>query len=110
MSVAPRVARVSLPSPLPRHFDDLLPAAGPPPLPGTRVRVPFGRQEVVGVVLGTAMESDWPREKLKSVHRLLDVEPLLPPALMELLAWASAYYHHPIGEVMATALPEIGRA
>lgn len=73
------------------------------------MRVPFGRQEVTGVVLGVAMESDLPREKLKSIRRLLDVEPLLSPTLMELLVWASAYYHHPIGEVMATALPVLLR-
>ena len=73
------------------------------------MRVPFGRQEVVGVVLGVAMESDLPHGKLKSIRRVLDVEPLLPPTLMELLTWASAYYHYPIGEVMATALPVLLR-
>ncbi|MEK7759253.1 MAG: DEAD/DEAH box helicase, partial [Pseudomonadota bacterium] len=109
MSVAPCIARVAVPSPLPRHFDYLLPAVGPTPLPGMRVRVPFGRQEVIGVVMGVALESDLPREKLKSIRHVLDVEPLLPPALMELLTWASAYYHYPIGEVMATALPVLLR-
>ncbi len=73
------------------------------------MRVPFGRQETVGVVLGVTAESDLPREKLKSIRRLLDAVPLLPPMLMELLTWASAYYHHPIGEVMATALPVLLR-
>ena len=61
------------------------------------------------MVLGTAMDSDLPREKLKYIRRLLDVEPLLPPKLMELLAWASAYYRYPIGEVMSTALPVLLR-
>jgi len=73
------------------------------------VRVPFGRQELIGVVLGVTTESDLPQEKLKSIRRLLDSEPLLPATLMELLVWASAYYHHPIGEVMATALPVLLR-
>jgi primosomal protein N' (replication factor Y) len=109
MSVAPRYARVAVPSPLPRHFDYLLPSGEPVPLPGTRVRVPFGRQETVGVVLGVAMQSDLPREKLKTIRRRLDAEPLLPPVLMELLTWASACYHHPIGEVMASALPVLLR-
>ncbi|HWR78299.1 MAG TPA: hypothetical protein VN283_13940, partial [Thiobacillus sp.] len=109
MSAAPRFARIAVPSPLPRHFDYCLIAGEPVPEPGTRVRVPFGRQEVTGVVLGVAMESNLPREKLKSIRRLLDVEPLLSPTLMELLVWASAYYHHPIGEVMATALPVLLR-
>ena len=69
------------------------------------MRVPFGRQELIGVVLGIATQSELPRDKLKFIRRSLDSEPLLPAKLMELLVWASAYYHHPIGEVMATALP-----
>jgi primosomal protein N' (replication factor Y) len=109
MSAAPRFARIAIPSPLPRHFDYRLIAGEPVPAPGTRVRVPFGRQELIGVVLGVTTESDLPQEKLKSIRRLLDSEPLLPATLMELLVWASAYYHHPIGEVMATALPVLLR-
>ncbi len=73
------------------------------------MRVPFGRQELIGVVLGVTTQSDLPRDKLKSIRRSLDSEPLLPATLMELLVWASAYYHHPIGEVMATALPVLLR-
>src|SRR4030066_377505 len=105
MSAAPRFARIAIPSPLPRHFDYRLIAGDPVPAPGTRVRVPFGRQELVGVVLGVTTQSDLPRAKLKPIRRSLDSEPLLPATLMELLVWASAYYPHPIGEVMATALP-----
>src|SRR4030067_89792 len=105
MSAAPRFARVAIPSPLPRPFDYRLIAGDPVPAPGTRVRVPFGRQELVGVVLGVTTQSDLPRDKLKSIRRSLDSETLLPATLMELLVWASAYYHHPIGAVKAQALP-----
>jgi len=109
MSAAPRFARIAVPSPLSRHFDYRLIAGEPVPAPGTRVRVPFGRQELIGVVLGVATQSNLPRDKLKSIRRSLDAEPLFPVTLMELLVWASAYYHHPIGEVMATALPVLLR-
>src|SRR4030066_1422099 len=109
MPAAPRFARIAVPSPLPRHFDYRLIAGEPVPAPGTRVRVPFGRQELIGVVLGVPTQTDLPRKKLKSIRRSLDSEPLLPATLMELLVWASAYYHHPIGEVMATALPVLLR-
>ena len=105
MSVVPRIARVAVPSPLARHFDYLLPAGEPAPLPGMRVRVPFGRREAVGVVLAISADTDVPPEKLKVLSRVLDAAPLLPPALLELLTWAAAYYHYPIGEVMQTALP-----
>jgi primosomal protein N' (replication factor Y) len=43
--------------------------------------------------------------KLKRALELLDREPLLPPELMHLLQWTSDYYHHPLGETLATALP-----
>ncbi len=109
MSVAPRVARVAVPVALARHFDYLLLAGEPVPLPGMRVRVPFGRREAIGVILGVSAGSDVPRAKLKTLGRVLDAEPLLPATLMELLTWASAYYHHPIGEVMAAALPVLLR-
>ncbi|KPK49325.1 MAG: primosomal protein N' [Thiotrichales bacterium SG8_50] len=103
------VLQVAVPSPLARHFDYLLLKGVSAPAPGTRVQVPFGKRDVVGVVLGQATSSEVPHEKLKFILRTLDVEPLLPTVLMELLVWASAYYHHPIGEVMATALPVLLR-
>ncbi len=74
MSAAPRFARIAIPSPLPRHFDYRLIAGDPVPAPGTRVRVPFGRQETVGVVLGVSAESTLPPEKLKTIRQLLDAE------------------------------------
>ena len=109
MPASPRIARVAVPSPLRRHFDYLLPADQPAPSPGARVRVPFGRRETVGIVLGVEAGSEVPPEKLKHIRRVLDPEPLLPAALLELLGWSAAYYHHPIGEVMQTALPVLLR-
>lgn len=109
MPVVPRFARVAVPSPLARHFDYLLPENGSLPLPGMRVRVPFGRREAVGVILNLSASSDVPRAKLKALGRVLDAEPLLPPVLLELLTWAADYYHHPIGEVLQTAFPVLLR-
>jgi len=77
--------------------------------PGVRVAVPFGRRQVVGVVLGVSDRTEVPADKLRAVHRVLDEDPVLPPELLELLEWASRYYHHPIGEVLATALPVLLR-
>ena len=37
---------------------------------------------------------------------MLDAEPVLDPAALALLAWAAEYYHHPLGEVAAGALPK----
>ncbi|HCK76276.1 MAG TPA: primosomal protein N', partial [Gammaproteobacteria bacterium] len=41
--------------------------------------------------------------------RVLDDSPILPKELFRLLNWAGHYYHHPIGDVMQTALPALLR-
>jgi len=75
-----------------------------PETSGCRVVVPFGRTTRVGVVVGTGISS-LEKSKLKSVTELLDNEPVLPADIFELITWAATYYHHPIGEAFATALP-----
>jgi primosomal protein N' (replication factor Y) len=74
--------------------------------PGMRVRVPFGRREVVGVVMRLTADSDVPQDKLREVRAALDEQPLFEASGLALLEWAANYYHHPVGEVMATALPK----
>ncbi|MBV9345438.1 MAG: hypothetical protein JOZ03_10680 [Gammaproteobacteria bacterium] len=98
------VLRVALDTPLRRLFDYLAPPGDLPP-PGVRVRVPFGRQRRVGFVLQTAAGSELPAERLKPILDVLDESPLLDPGLLALVDWAAGYYHHPIGQVIAAALP-----
>lgn len=106
MSARPRIARVAVPAPVRKLFDYLLPADHPPPQPGVRVRVPFGpRRSAIGVVVALANASEVPLDRLKTITRVLDPEPLLPEPLLKLLEWTASYYHHPIGEVIAAALP-----
>ncbi len=104
----PQVLRVALDTPLRRLFDYLPPAsteAGEFPAIGARVRVPFGRQRLIGVVLSTGDDSEVPPGKLKPILEVLDPKPVLDRAALELLTWAAQYYQHPIGEVIAGALP-----
>ncbi len=101
------VLRVALPTPVRRLFD-YRPAthqAGGTPMVGTRVRVPFGQRRVIGVIMGTAERAEVPEEKLRAILEGLDEQPIFDPALLALLHWAAGYYHHPIGEVVASALP-----
>jgi len=105
-----KIIKVALPVPLSRSFDYLLPSGSPVPEPGCRVRVPFGSRKLVGVVVGEAERSDIPASRLKTIDALLEPEPVLPTELLELLKWASTYYHHPLGEVVSTALPALLRA
>jgi primosomal protein N' (replication factor Y) (superfamily II helicase) len=105
------VVRVALDTPLRRLFD-YLPAEEPgfEPRPGTRVRVPFGRQRLVGVVHSWAESSELPTEKLKRLLEVIDAEPIIDACVMELIEFAAQYYHHPLGEVIAAALPKLARA
>ncbi len=97
------ILRVAVPRPLYQYLDYLPLSSDNLPQPGTRVRVPFGPSEVTGVVVDHAGESAF--ESLKSIIRVLDPEPLLDQHTLKLLRWASQYYHHPAGEVIAHALP-----
>jgi len=105
-----KIIKVALPVPLSRVFDYLLPHGSDVPAPGCRALVPFGNRKLVGVVVGDAGSSDVPVAKLKTITELLEPNPVLPPELLELLKWASTYYHHPLGEVINTALPAVLRA
>ena len=107
------VFRVALDTPLKRLFDYLAPVGrlfAAPISPGMRVRVPFGRQQLVGIVMEVATSTDVPREKLKPILEVLDAVPVLDATALALLQWAADYYHHPIGEVLSTALPKAMRS
>jgi primosomal protein N' (replication factor Y) len=98
-------ARIAVPTPLRQSFDYLPPDNGAVLAPGMRVRVSFGRRRVVGIVLDAVRRSELPAVRLKPIGEILDDAPLIPADLLDLLCWAADYYHHPIGEVMAAALP-----
>jgi primosomal protein N' (replication factor Y) len=109
------ILQVALDMPLRRAFDYLPPAAATgvvvtPACAGLRVRVPFGNRQLIGVIVGVAAESVVPAKKLKPVSAILDDMPVFDPVTLELLRWAADYYHHPIGEVFAAALPASLRA
>jgi primosomal protein N' (replication factor Y) len=109
------ILQVALDTPLRRVFDYLPPAELPPAdVPalklGVRVRVPFGRRQLIGVLVGMAEKSAVTSAKLKAALAVLDEAPLFDPATFELLRWAAEYYHHPLGEVIAAALPVSLRA
>ncbi|MGH8482092.1 MAG: DEAD/DEAH box helicase, partial [Nevskiaceae bacterium] len=103
-----RLVAVAVPAPLYTAFDY---RAGEEMTirAGMRVRVPFGARQVVGVALeAPRIAQPGPRPgpgKYKTVAAVLDAEPLLPDELLELCRFAAGYYQHPLGEVLATALP-----
>jgi len=82
------------------------PARFPPAAPGVRVCVPFGRQQLIGLVIEVADSSELPLDRLKPALDILDAVPVMDPAALALLTWAADYYHQPIGQAVAVALPK----
>jgi primosomal protein N' (replication factor Y) len=105
------ILRIAVPSPLYRSFDYLPPAGTSPGTlqPGVRVRVPFGRRTLVGLLLEICTEPAVERKKLRRVQQVLDSSALLNDDVLAMVQWASAYYHHPIGDALATSLPVLLR-
>jgi len=110
------ILQIALDTPLRRVFDYRPPerpgyagVESAPPL-GVRVRVPFGRQRRIGILVGINSESAIAPLKLRAALEILDDEPIFDPATFDLLNWAAEYYHHPLGEVFAAALPARLRA
>jgi primosomal protein N' (replication factor Y) len=104
----PLILQVAIDTPLYRLFD-YLPLANASVTPGCRVLVPFGRKLTVGMVIAVSSHSDFPAHKLKRVIEVLDPLPLIPDYMLRLINWAADYYQHPIGEVVAAAIPKLLR-
>ena len=92
---------VALPVPLEMTFTYRV--NGQTPVVGGRVLVPFRTSRLPGVV--TALHDRPPSMEAKTVHSVLDAEPLIDAPLMQLAEWISSYYLAPIGEVLRTMLP-----
>jgi primosomal protein N' (replication factor Y) (superfamily II helicase) len=103
---------VALDTPLRQLFDYRAPAGLDPATlrPGMRIEVPFGRRRLVGLIVELAAGSELPAARLRSATALLDTEPVFDPTTFDLVRWAADYYHHPIGEAFAAALPAPLRA
>ncbi len=78
--------------------------------PGTLLRVPLGRREVLGIVWPAATADDaadaaLDPAALRAVGEVLDVLPPLPRAWCDLVAFAAGYYRRSPGEVALAVLP-----
>jgi len=106
----PLYLAVSMPVPLRRLFDYTLPkdsnVSDPEQLIGCRVRAKFGPQELIGVIVSCHQQPSIAPEKIRSIEEIIDKTALIPTELLKLCHWAASYYHHPIGEVIQTALPQ----
>lgn len=101
------ILKIAIAAPLHHYFDYLAPSDFPREQlkKGLRVLVPFGKQEKVGFLMELSASSERPLSQLKTAIAILDEVPLLPDSIQRLLEWTSRYYHCPLGEVFAHALP-----
>lgn len=97
------ILRVALDVPLATLFDYL--DDGSTVQPGQRVLVPFGRRQVIGIVISRSATSEFESSRLKSIIRAFTEEPPLPPETLKLLAFCADYYQYPFGQALLAALP-----
>jgi len=107
----PIILRIAVPTPLRQSFDYLAPSHfNVNELnPGLRIRVPFQRREMIGILLETVKNPAVAQHKLKQALAVIDDSPIFTPEILNLCVWAAEYYHHPIGDVLDSALPVLLR-
>jgi primosomal protein N' (replication factor Y) len=97
------ILRVALDVPLDTLFDYL--DGGVNAEAGQRVLVPFGRRKLAGVVLEQSADSGVADNRLKAVLQVFHGEPTLSTEALNILKFCADYYHHPLGQVIMSALP-----
>ena len=98
------IARVALDIPLPTLFDYTV-DEGLGIVVGQRVVVPFGKRQMVGVVMECVVASTMDAQRIKPVTRVLEDSAPLSAELLGLLNFCSDYYRYPIGQTALSALP-----
>ena len=99
-----QIVRVALPVPLAQLFDYTSDDATERDI-GRCVRVPFGRGEKSGVIVGLPATTEVEPARLKPVRHIQREVAPLPADWLVLVGFAARYYHAPLGEVIALALP-----
>lgn len=98
-----QIVNVALDVPLERLFDYL---SGNLSLRiGQRVEVPFGNRKMVGIVMGFSQHSDYALDKLKTISRSFDDEPILDETTFRLMRFCADYYQYPFGQALLAILP-----
>lgn len=98
------VIRLALPLPLPQCFDYWAEWADFRDL-GRLARVPFGQGEKQGVIVAIDPIDALATDKLKPAIEIQREVDALPADWLALVDFVSRYYHAPLGEVIALALP-----
>ncbi len=101
------ILQIALDTPLNAIFDYRWHCdASEQPQVGQLALVPFGRREVMGLIVGVAAETDVPAEKLKDALAVRSQLGPLSPEWLALAGFAADYYQRPLGEVALPGLPK----
>ena len=107
------IIRVALDTPLDFCFDYRWLATDSdsvPPLVGQLALVPFGRREVVGLIVALPAHTEVPAARLKDALAIRSQLPALSEQWRALCGFAADYYQRPLGEVALPGLPKNLRA
>jgi len=102
------IARVVLDLAVGKPFDYAIPAELEGRVEvGSRVKVPFGRREILGNVVG--IEASSPQANLREVISVLGKKAPLTSEILELARWMAGYYCCPVETAMKAVLPDAVR-
>lgn len=74
---------------------------------GVRCEAPFGSRTLIGIVVSihSNAPTDVPPEKLRSIKKVIDTEPIVTDELLSLAKWMSRYYLSSLGEILFAMIP-----
>ena len=102
------IARVTLDLAVRREFDYLIPNELEQNVcDGTRVKVPFGSREILGVV--TAVLSESPHSNLREIIKIVGGQALVTSPILKLVRWIAEYYCCAPEIAMKAVLPDAVR-
>ena len=101
------ILKIALDTPLNCCFDYRWPCQpGAEPAVGQLALLPFGRREVIGLIVGVGSQSDVAPEKLKDALAIRSQLAPLSGQWLALAGFAADYYQRPMGEVALPGLPK----
>ena len=90
-----------------RPYEYILPDVLGEVLPGCRVHVPFGKgnRKSEGIILGISSDSEYDRDRLKNVSKLIDASPVLSPSQIQLALFMRDRYFCSVYDAVKSMLP-----
>src|ERR1043166_7846005 len=109
-SPLPKFVEAALPVPLRRPFTYRLPDELKGAIKvGARLKLPFGRRNLIGYAVGLHNELppgvELEESKIKDIIDVMDADPLITAEILQLTKWTADYYASFWGEMLKAALP-----